>query len=74
MNATLDPGFRLNADHEIVFTAVGERLCYWLDGKLVHTVEAKATMRGTLALSFQEPPGLPDGFARIRKVECAVLP
>lgn len=74
LNATLDAGFRLDADHEIVFTAVGERLCYWLDGKLVHTVEAKATMRGALALSFQEPPSLPDGFARIRKVECAVLP
>lgn len=74
LNATLDADFKLEAEHELIISVVGEQLGYWLDGRLVHTAQSEATARGSMAMFFSNPPGLPGTIARVRKVEYAELP
>lgn len=74
MNATLDARFDLTVDHELVISAIGEQMGYWLDGRLVHTAQSDAAARGFLSLSFQNPPVFSDVIARVRKVEYAEMP
>lgn len=71
LQTPLGADFDLEADHELIIAAVGNRVSCWLDGKLMHTAETKAIARGEFALGFADPPTLPGAIARIRTVEYA---
>ena len=73
MHSKLEPEFKVEEDHEIVFSAVGDCLCYWLDGELLHIIRADVSRKGTMELFFPGPEVLPGAIARIRKVEYAPL-
>ena len=74
LNTALEPGFNLDADHEMVVSIIGKQIGYWLDGRLVHTARSSVLNQGSMALLFRDPPGIPGAIARVRKVEYAELP
>jgi serine/threonine protein kinase len=72
-NTLFGPEFDPQQDHELVISVVGDRLTYWMDGRLILSAQDAAITKGGLALGFYQFQENPASAPKIRKVEYAEL-